>query len=168
VGTLAKQNNRGKITVKEKLDKSDRQILKLMQEDGRVSNADLARKVGLSPPSMLQRVRKLEKGGYIKGYFTQVDAEKMGFSLVVIAMISLSMHQDQPIDQFISGIAEVPEVLECYHVSGDFDFMLKIVAKDMHDYERILRERLASIKAVGKIHSCFVLSISKETNILPT
>ncbi|ARU40912.1 AsnC family transcriptional regulator [bacterium] len=153
--------------MKERLDKSDRQILKLLQQDGRISNADLARKIGLSPPSMLQRVRKLETAGYVKGYSTRLNAEKLGFTLDVIAMISLSMHQDQPIDQFIENILEVPEVLACYHVSGDYDFMLRIVAKDMHDYERILKERLASIKAVGKIHSCFVLNVNKETEVLP-
>ncbi len=116
---------------------------------------------------MLQRVRKLETAGYVKGYSTRLNAEKLGFTLDVIAMISLSMHQDQPIDQFIEKILEVPEVLACYHVSGDYDFMLRIVAKDMHDYERILKERLASIKAVGKIHSCFVLNVNKETEVLP-
>jgi len=153
--------------VKERLDKSDKQILKLLQQDGRISNADLARKIGLSPPSMLQRVRKLEQSGYIKGYSTRLEAEKLGFNLHVIAQISLSMHQDQPIDQFIEDILKVPEVLACYHVSGDYDFMLRIVAKDMHDYERILKERLASIKVVGKIHSCFVLNVNKETEVLP-
>ncbi|MFM9873111.1 MAG: Lrp/AsnC family transcriptional regulator [Fimbriimonadaceae bacterium] len=153
--------------MKERLDKSDRQILKLLQQDGRISNADLARKIGLSPPSMLQRVRKLEQSGFIKGYSTRLHAEKLGFNLDVMAMISLSMHQDQPIDLFIEEILKVPEVLACYHVSGDYDFMLRIVAKDMHDYERILKERLASIKAVGKIHSCFVLNVNKETEILP-
>jgi Lrp/AsnC family transcriptional regulator, leucine-responsive regulatory protein len=153
--------------VKERLDKSDKQILKLLQQDGRISNADLARKIGLSPPSMLQRVRKLEQSGFIKGYSTRLEAEKLGFNLHVIAMISLSMHQDQPIDQFIADILKVPEVLACYHVSGDYDFMLRIVAKDMPDYERILKERLASIKVVGKIHSCFVLNVNKETEVLP-
>jgi Lrp/AsnC family leucine-responsive transcriptional regulator len=153
--------------MKERLDKADREILKLLQSDGRISNADLARRVGLSPPSMLQRVRKLETAGFITSYGTKLDPEKLGFQLHVIAMISLSMHQDQPIDQFISEIQGVPEVLACYHVSGDFDFMVKIVAKDMPDYERILKERLASIKVVGKIHSCFVLSVNKESDILP-
>lgn len=153
--------------MKERLDKSDRHILKLLQQDGRISNADLARKIGLSPPSMLQRVRKLENAGFIKGYSTQLNPEKLGFHLFVIAQVSLSMHQDKPIEQFVDEIMKVPEVLACYHVSGDYDFMLKIVAKDMHDYERIVKENLASIKVVGKIHSCFVLSTNKETEILP-
>lgn len=153
--------------MKERLDKADRQILRMLQQDGRISNADLARRVGLSPPSMLQRVRKLENSGFIKGYCTVLDAEKLGFNLVIVAQISLSMHQDQPIDQFLKEIADVPEVLECYHVSGDYDFMLKIVAKDMHDYERIVKEHLAVIKVVGKIHSCFVLNVNKKSEVLP-
>jgi Lrp/AsnC family leucine-responsive transcriptional regulator len=153
--------------MKERLDKADRHILRLLQEDGRISNADLARKVGLSPPSMLQRVRKLEQKKLVKGYTAVLDAEGLGFGLTVIAMVSLALHQDQPIDQFITEIESVPEVLECHHVSGDFDFMLRIVAKDMHDYERIMREHIASIKAVGKIHSCFVLRTTKESSALP-
>lgn len=149
------------------MDRADRHILRLMQEDGRISNADLARKVGLSPPSMLQRVRKLEQGGFVKGYSARLDGEKLGFSILVFAMVSLSLHQDKPIDQFIAAVQEVPEVLECYHVSGDYDFMLKITARDMHDYERVLREKLAAIKVVGKVHSCFVLRVNKETDSLP-
>lgn len=153
--------------MKERLDSADRNILKLLQEDGRITNADLARKVGLSPPSMLQRVRRLEQKGFIKGYTANLDAEMLGFSLHVMAMISLSMHQDKPIEHFINEIMTIPEVMECYHVSGDFDFMLKIVAKDMHDYERILRDHLSTIKAIGKIHSCFVLRTNKEAQSLP-
>lgn len=153
--------------MKDRLDRADKHILRLIQEDGRISNADLARKVGLSPPSMLQRVRKLEQGGFVKGYSARLDGEKLGFSILVFAMVSLSLHQDKPIDQFIAAVQEVPEVLECYHVSGDYDFMLKITARDMHDYERVLREKLAAIKVVGKVHSCFVLRVNKETDSLP-
>ncbi len=153
--------------MKDKLDKYDREILRLLQEDGRISNADLARRVGLSPPSMLQRVRKLESGGYIRSYTTRLNAEKLGYSLVVLAMVSLTLHQGQPIEEFIQGIEDLPEILECYHVSGDYDFMLKIVAKDMQDYERILRTSLVSMRGVGKIHSCFVLSTCKDETILP-
>lgn len=153
--------------MKERLDSADRNILKLLQEDGRITNADLARKVGLSPPSMLQRVRRLEKRGFIQGYTARLDAEMIGYSLQVMAMIGLSMHQDQPIESFIRAVDEVPEVIDCYHLSGDFDFMLHIVAKDMHDYERILRDHLSTIKAIGKIHSCFVLRTTKESQALP-
>lgn len=153
--------------MKERLDTADRNILKLLQEDGRITNADLARKVGLSPPSMLQRVRRLEQKGLIRGYSAQLDPEKLGYTLQIIAMIGLSMHQDKPIEVFIDEVMDIPEVLECHHVSGDYDFMLKIVAKDMHDYERVLRDHLSTIRAVGKIHSCFVLRTNKEARAIP-
>ncbi len=153
--------------MKERLDQADRHILRLLQEDGRITNADLARQVGLSPPSMLQRVRRLEQKGLIKGYSAQLDPEKLGYSLQVLAMIGLAMHQDQPIENFISQVENVPEIMECSHVSGDYDFLLKIVAKDMHDYERIVRDHLSCIKSVGKIHSCFVLRVNKNSPSYP-
>lgn len=153
--------------MKERLDRADRNILKLLQEDGRITNADLARKVGLSPPSMLQRVRKLEMRGYIKSYTTKLNQDALGFHITVFAMVSLSMHQDKPIDQFVEAVSAMPEVMECHHVSGDYDFLLKIIAKDMHDYERIVRDQLASIKSLAKIHSCFVLRSNKESEVLP-
>lgn len=153
--------------MKERLDGADRNILRLLQEDGRITNADLARRVGLSPPSMLQRVRRLEQKGLIKGYTATIDPEKLGFSITVMAMVSLAMHQDQPIDHFLKAVSSIPEIMECYHVSGDHDFMLKIVAKDMHDYERIVREHLSTIKAIGKIHSCFVLRANKQATAYP-
>ncbi|MDK3156130.1 Lrp/AsnC family transcriptional regulator [Kamptonema cortianum] len=153
--------------MKDRLDKSDRHILRLLQENGRITNADLARKVGLSPPSMLQRVRKLEESGTILGYSAVLDQQKLGYSIVVMAMISLAMHQEKPIDQFLAEIKGIPEVLECYHVSGDYDFLLKIVAKDIADYERVLLTHVAGIKSVGKIHSCFVLKTNKSSTPLP-
>ncbi len=139
----------------------------LLQEDGRMTNADLARRIGLSPPSTLQRVRKLEKSNYIEKYTALLNQEQLGYSLVVLAMVSLALHQEQPIEQFRAEVQEVPEVLECFHVSGDFDFLLKIVARDMHHYEKIVREQLSRISGVGKIHSSFVLGTTKSTTVLP-
>jgi len=155
------------IPMREKLDTVDARILRLLQDDGRVTNADLAREVGLSPPSMLQRVRKLEQAGYVNRYTAILNHEALGYSLIVMAMISLALHQEKPIEKFQAAIRDVPEVLECLHVSGDYDFLLKIVARDMHDYERIVREQLSTIKGVGKIHSSFVLGVNKSTTEIP-
>ncbi|MEX2243056.1 MAG: Lrp/AsnC family transcriptional regulator [Fimbriimonadaceae bacterium] len=149
------------------LDETDLELLKLLQADGRTTNAELARRVSLSPPSVLHRVRKLEEGGFVQEYATVLDPEKLGFTLTVVAMVSLALHQDQPIENFRKKASEFPEVLECLHVSGDYDFMLKIVAKDIHDYERFVSERLSAIKGIGKIHSCFVLGVNKRTTALP-
>ena len=98
--------------MKTHLDEVDVQLLALLQQDGRITNADLAKKVGLSPPSVLQRVRVLEKAGLIKGYFGLLDPEKLGLRITALAMISLSLHQEQPIERFRRSVNEIPEILE--------------------------------------------------------
>lgn len=153
--------------MRERLDEVDYELLRLLQEDGRMSNADLARSVQLSPPSVLQRVRKLEEMGVIQGYSTVLDAEKLGFGLTVFAQISLALHQERAIEQFRAEVAKIPEVMECHHVSGEFDFMLRIVVGDMRAYEALIREHLSRIKGVGKIHSCFVMATTKDSHRLP-
>lgn len=153
--------------MRDRFDEVDLHILRLLQEDGRMTNADLARTVGLSPPSVLQRVRKLEDLGVIRGYSTLLDQEKLGFSLTVFAQISLALHQEAPIERFRRAIQDIPEVLECYHVSGEFDFLLKIVVEDMKAYEALVRDKLSKIKGLGKIQSCFALATNKQVHRLP-
>ncbi len=153
--------------MKTHLDEVDVQLLSLLQQDGRITNADLAKRVGLSPPSVLQRVRVLEKAGLIKGYFGLLDPDKLGLRITALAMISLSLHQEQPIERFRRSINEIPEVLECYHVSGEFDFLLKIVVKDIRSYEQLIRERLSKIKGIQQIKTSFVLATTKHTTQIP-
>ena len=153
--------------MRDSFDEVDLSILRLLQANGRITNADLARRVGLSPPSVLQRVRKLEDQKLITGYTALLNREAMGFGLVVIAMVSLALHQEQAIERFRKAARSMPEVLECLHVSGDFDFLLKIVVRDMKAYEKFIREKLSAIKGVGKIQSCFVLAENKQTTELP-
>ena len=153
--------------MKTHLDEVDVQLLSLLQQDGRITNADLAKSVGLSPPSVLQRVRVLEKAGLIKGYFGLLDPDKLGLRITALAMISLSLHQEQPIERFRRSINEIPEVLECYHVSGEFDFLLKIVVKDIRSYEQLIRERLSKIKGIQQIKTSFVLATTKHTTQIP-
>lgn len=155
------------MSMKTHLDEVDVQILALLQADGRITNADLAKKVNLSPPSVLQRVRTLEKAGLIRGYFGLLDAERLGFRITALAMISLSLHQEQPIERFRKSVQEIPEIMECYHVSGEYDFLLKIVVKDIRAYEVLIRERLSKIKGIGQIKSSFVLAVPKYTTQLP-
>src|SRR5580704_9864770 len=150
-------------SMKTHLDEVDVQLLALLQQDGRITNADLAKSVGLSPPSVLQRVRVLEKAGLIRGYFGLLDADKLGLRITALAMISLSLHQEQPIERFRRSINEIPEVLECYHVSGEFDFLLKIVVRDIRAYEVLIRERLSKIKGIQQIKTSFVLATTKHT-----
>lgn len=149
------------------LDDTDLDILRILQADGRISNADLAKKIGLSPASTFQRVRNLEAAGFIRRYVALVDHEKVGKKLTVLAMVELSLHQDQPIERFRRAVMQIPEVLECYNVSGEFDFVLKIVVPDMRSYEALVREKLSTIRGVGKVTSSFVLSTTKHTTAVP-
>lgn len=165
-GADAPQVNRRSRGSRDRLDPTDVQILELLQKDGRTTNADLARQVRLSPPSILQRVRKLEDLGYVDRYVALLNAETLGYGITVFAQVNLVLHQDQPIERFRNEIAEVPEVLECYHVSGEYDFLLKIVVEDMRAYEALIRERLSKINGIGRIHSNFVLGTAKFTTEL--
>lgn len=153
--------------MKERLDDVDYSILKLLQEDGRISNADLARRIGLSPPSVLQRVRKLEDQGFIEGYSAKLCPEKLGLDVTVFAHVSLVLHQDQPIEAFRHAVQDVPEIVECFHVSGEYDFLLKLVVPDIQGYERLIREKLSTMPGVGRLHSCFVFATTKHSNCLP-
>lgn len=155
------------VGIREVLDEVDIHILQLLQQDGRTTNADLARMVGLSSPSVLQRVRKLEELGVIRAYTTVLSHESVGFGLQVFVQISLMLHQDQPVERFLRSIRAIPEILECHHVSGEFDFLLKVVVRDIATYQKLVMERLSQIKGVGKIESCFVLGTEKYTLRLP-
>jgi len=155
------------VSLKTHLDETDVQILNLLQNDGRITNADLAKKVGLSPPSVLQRVRALEKSGLIRTYVALLEPERLGLRITALVMISLSLHQEQPIERFRRAIQGIPEIVECYHVSGDFDFLLKVLVKDMRAYEVFLREKLSKIKGIGKITTNFVLATNKQVTQIP-
>ncbi len=155
------------VTPKTHLDETDVQLLHLLQNDGRMTNAELAKRVGLSPPSVLQRVRALEKAGLIKDYVALLDPDRLGLRLTAMVMISLSLHQEQPIERFRRSIHGIPEIMECYHVSGDFDFLLKVSVRDMRAYEVFLREKLSKIKGIGKITTNFVLATTKQVTQIP-
>ena len=149
------------------LDKKDLTILQTLQEDGRITNADLAKAIKLSPPSALQRVRRLEKAGYIRSYTALLDAEKLGYGITIWAMVSLTLHQDQPIERFREAVQAIPEVVECYNVSGEFDFLLKILVADIRAYEQLMRERLSRIEGMRQLQSSFVLGTTKCTTQIP-
>jgi len=149
------------------LDEVDIAILTRLQTDGRITNADLAKSVGLSPPSVLQRVRALERAGFIKGYVALLDPEKLGLKVTALVLISLSLHQEQPIERFRRSIQEIPEILECYHVSGEADFVLKVVVKDMRAYEAFIREKISRIRGIRQIKTSLVFGTSKQTTQIP-
>lgn len=153
--------------MKTQFDEVDVQLLSLLQGDGRITNAELAKRVGLSPPSVLQRVRQLERSGIVKNYVALLDPEKLGLKLTALTEITMSLHQEQPIERFRKSVQDIPEIVECYHVSGDFDFLLKILVKDMRAYEVLLREKILKIKGIQHIKSSFVYSVPKSTTKMP-
>lgn len=157
---------RGRYGLKQ-LDDKDYDILAILQKEGRITNAELANRVDLSPPSTLQRVRYLERAGYIQRYTAILDADKLNLKIMVLALVSLALHEEQSMEQFIKSFSEIPEVMEVHHVSGEFDFLLKILVQDMRHYETLLREKILRIKGVGQIRSSFVLASPKNTTSLP-
>jgi DNA-binding Lrp family transcriptional regulator len=153
--------------MKSQLDETDIQILNLLQRDGRITNADLAKAVGLSAPSVLQRVRILEKSGLIKGYVALLDADRLGRKLVAFVHVSLALHESQPIERFRKSVHEIPQVTEVYNITGEYDFMLKVQARDMRHYENILRDKITKIRGIGKLNKSFVLGTGKHTTEIP-
>lgn len=151
----------------EDLDQKDLLILQLLQADGRLTNVEIAKEIGLSPPSALQRVRRLEQAGYIVGYHAELSPEALGFGLRVYVEIRLDLHRGDEVEEFRRAMEQIPEVVRCSNVSGAFDFLLEVVCRDMAAYERLVRERLSRVPSVGRIQSCFVLSVSKSTQAPP-
>ena len=149
------------------LDSIDRRILKLLQEDGRLSNVDLADQVGLSPSPCLRRLRRLEQAGFIKRYAAVLDTEAVGLGVTAYVHISLERHDEATADRFEAMVRDMPEVTECYPVTGDDDYLLKVVASDLKAYSRFLMEDLMRQPGITNIKSSFVLGEIKSTTAVP-
>ncbi|MBS1161319.1 MAG: transcriptional regulator, AsnC family [Proteobacteria bacterium] len=150
------------------IDRYDRQILAILQTDGRISNQDLADRIGLSPSPCLRRVRTLEEAGLITGYRALVDARKLGLSLMALIHISMDQHTPERFSNFERQIAEIPEVLECLLITGqDADYQLKVVVRDMDGYQDLLLNRITRISGVTGVHSSFVLRRVVDKGALP-
>ncbi len=140
------------------LDRYDRKILELLQEDGRLSNQDLADRIGLSPSPCLRRVRALEEAGFITGYRALLDAKKLGLSLMALIGISMDKHTPERFANFETRIAAIPEVLECLLITGQqSDYQLKVAICDMDAYQELLLNRITRIAGVSGVHTSFVL-----------
>lgn len=149
------------------LDHIDRKILMILQQDGRIPNNKLAEKVGLTTTPTLERVKRLEREGVIKGYGARVDEEAIGKSLVVFCSLRLAVHQMHTLDKVCDRINEMSEIQACYHITGDADFLLKIVVKDMPSYEKFMHDKLTRLPGIERIYSNIVLSTKKENYHLP-
>ncbi len=150
------------------LDRYDLQILRTLQEDGRISNQDLADRIGLSPSPCLRRLRALEEEGLITGYRALVDARKLGLTLMALIHISMDQHTPERFANFETKVGEIAEVLECLLITGqDADYQLKVVVRDMDAYQDLLLNRITRIKGVTGVHSSFVLRRVVDRTALP-
>ncbi|MCF6249528.1 MAG: Lrp/AsnC family transcriptional regulator [Desulfobacula sp.] len=138
------------------MDIIDKQILKALQQDGRKKNNKLAKAAGLAPSTMLDRVKKLEDKGILKGYRAVVDPAKLGLMAQGFACISLDRHRVKDIEGLESEIKKIPSVRACYHITGRFDYLLHVVAPDLSDLGTLIKEKLATIPGMGKIETFIV------------
>jgi len=150
-----------------KFDKIDLKILKILQENSKITNLDLSKKIGLSPAPTLERVKKLEQTEIIKSYHAKVDAAKLGLNVRTFVLVSLAWQKENALENFIKKIKEVEEITECYIITGDADFLLKIVCKDLQAYEQLLFKTLSQIDEIERLKTLMTLSDVKMSNTLP-
>lgn len=149
------------------IDDLDRKILELLQRDGRITNSDLAEQIGLTPAPTLARVKKLEEAGFIKRYVALADQAKLGLPVTIFVSIILESHKLKTTLDFQKAVLQIPEILECHHIAGDEDFLLKVVASSPADFEKFVLGKLAKMGGIEKVKSVFVLSSSKLDTAIP-
>jgi|SRR5450759_638049 Lrp/AsnC family leucine-responsive transcriptional regulator len=148
------------------LDSTDLAILSQLQDDGAMTNSELAHRIGLTPAPTLERVRKLEREGYIRKYVALVDQAKLGRPVTAFVSVIMKSHGQQTDESLRKAVAKLSEVLECHHIAGDEDYLLKVIAASPTDYERFVLGKLMKVPGIDKIKTTFVLSSSKlETKI---
>lgn len=148
----------------EQLDDKDLQLLKLLQKNAKLTVKELAREVSLSPSPVFERVKRLEQEGYVKRYAAVLDAEKLNRGFTVFCQIKLKIHDRSVGYDFVKEILEIEEVAECYNISGDFDFLLKVQVRDMKHYQDFVFNKLGSVDSIGSTHSTFVMAEVKNNH----
>ncbi|MEM0939657.1 MAG: Lrp/AsnC family transcriptional regulator [Bacteroidota bacterium] len=150
-----------------KLDKIDRKILEILQSNAKITNAQLSKDIGLSPAPTLERVKKLETSGIISSYHAQLDTDKIGLGVQTFVQVSLKGHNKKNIDLFLSEINNIPEVIECHHITGSGDFILKIISSDIQSYQKLMLEKVSEIDVVDGLQSMIILSTFKDSKVMP-
>lgn len=149
------------------LDATDLNLLRILQDDAKLTTKELAARVHLSTTPVHERLKRLEGEGYIRRYVALLDAEKLGWGLCVLCNVRLKQHNGRLGREFMEAVARIDEVTECYNVSGDFDYTLKIYVRDMKHYESFVLDTIGSIPCVGSIQSNFVMSVVKQSPAIP-
>ena len=152
---------------KDKLDSTDLRILKILQIRGRITNAELADEINLSPSACHRRIQRIEKRGFIKDYVALLDSRKVGVPTTVFVEITLTAQADEILDAFEKAVSKIPDVLECHLMAGSADYILKVVAEDTEDYSRIHRQHLTRLPGVAQMQSSFALRTVFKTTALP-
>ncbi len=154
-------------STRNELDEVDIAILQLLQEDGRMSNVDLANRIKLSPPATHARLKRLQASGFIRRFAALLDQEMVGFDMVCYVNISLRMHGVKELEQFRRSVLDMPQILECYHVTGEFDYLLKIVVRNRRDLQQFVEKSLTPLPGVARIYTSLVLDEIKSSTTLP-
>ena len=149
------------------MDKIDLSILKILQENSKITNLELSKKIGLSPAPTLERVKKLEATNIIESYHAKVNAEKIGLNVRTFVLVSLAWNKENALENFLEKINKINEIVEGYIVTGDGDFLLKIITKDIPSYEQLLFKKLSQIEEVERLKTFMTLSKVKKTKLLP-
>jgi DNA-binding Lrp family transcriptional regulator len=149
------------------IDETDKSILRLLQKNSKYTIKELASKLNLTPTPVFERIKRLEKDGFIVSYKAVIDRKKVGLSLLVFCNISLNQHEASFISKFEEDIQQFTEVIECYHIGGMFDYLLKVVVQDMDAYQYFVAKKLASVDNIRQVQSAFVMTEVKSTSSLP-
>lgn len=149
------------------LDKIDKGILEILQKDAKCRHKEIANQLGLSTTPIYERVKRLEREGYITGYVALVNPEKVGKKLTVFCSVTLDQHIKEKLEEFVDKVNSFPEVMECYHVTGKYDYMLKVLVADIRDYQHFLINSLSAIDNLAHVVSSFVIGPVKHETALP-
>jgi DNA-binding Lrp family transcriptional regulator len=146
-----------------KLDEIDRKILTQLQENCRITVKELSENLGLSPTPIFERIKKMENAGLITQYVALLDQKMLNLGLTAFLHVAIKDHSRAALDEFLDKITAYPEVMECHHVTGDFDFIIKVVTEDMESYNEFILQKLSIVPHLGKVQSQFSLSVRKDT-----
>ncbi len=150
-----------------RLDQIDRRLLAELQDEGRMTNVELAQRVGLTAPPCLRRVRALEEAGVIRGYHADIDPAKMGFAITVFALVSLKSQAEEALRQFEDHMRDLPEVRECHMLNGEIDFILKIVSRDLQSFQEFLTSKLTPAPNVASVKTSLTIRTAKQQSGVP-
>lgn len=151
----------------EKLDKIDLKIIKILQENSKITNLDLSKSIGLSPAPTLERVKKLEQSGVIQSYHAMVNQQAIGLSVKTFVLVSLAWQKENALNDFLDKIKSIKEITECYIITGEADFLIKIICKDIPTYEQLLFKTLSQIDEIERLKTLMTLSTVKDSKVLP-